>query len=162
MNVDKFIKGKDHKHTCPICNVELSVIPGDHFTKSGMVGYECSQCFVPDVRTKSGKPFSRYNIGVVENLRVDEDKVLEQVVSEETFYVHFKRGQWFQVHNNLRKGQTMMVLTRPMELADKVYDDEPIGVVWIKDIVHLPFIDSWNLADEEGTVSKIKTYLLFL
>ena len=92
MNLDKFIKTKDYKHTCPICSVELSVVSGDHFSKSGMVVYECSQCFVPKVRTRSGKPFSRYNIGVVEGLRVDEEKVLEQVISEETFYIHFKDG----------------------------------------------------------------------
>ena len=163
MNTDKFIKSKDYKHTCPICKVELSVITEDYFTKSGMVGYECSQCFVPKVKTKSGRQFSRYNIGVMEDLQVDQDKKLDQVISQETFYLHFKDDRWFQVHNNLRKDRTLMVLTRPMELSDVVYDgEEAVGVIWIKDIVHFPFIDSWNLADQAATLSKIKTYLLFM
>ena len=163
MNTDKFIKDKNYKHTCPFCTAELKEIPGTHFVKNDMYGYECGQCSIPLVQTRSGKPFSRYNIGVMKDIQLEGHPVIEQLIVEETFFIRYKDDQWFQVHNNLKKNQTLMVLTRPMEEADVIkYGEKPAGVVWLKDIVYLPFIESWNPADEEATLSKIKTYLLFL
>jgi hypothetical protein len=109
----------------------------------------------------SGKPFSRYNIGVMEDLQLG-DIFVGQLIVTETFYIHHKDSQWYDVSNNLIKDQTALVLTTPTIKALSPYSETPLGLTWLGGVVILPFIDSWNPADEAGTLSKIKTYLLFL
>lgn len=166
MNLDKFIKSKDYQHVCPFCDSVLTALDDIYFTNHGQKGYQCNTCYVPGVHTKSGRPFSRYNIGVMENVQLGNSPVANefapQIVVDETFYIHHQDNKWYNVHNDLAKGQTVMVLTEPMTEEHLVYVNEaPVGLVWITDLVVLPFIDSWNLSDESGTIGKIRTYLLF-
>jgi hypothetical protein len=163
MNLDKFVKSKGYQHSCPFCGTDLISIDDPYFGNRGQKGYACEVCFIEGVLTKSGKPFSRYNIGVVENVDVGPHRILEQLIVDETFYIHHKENKWYNVHNDMVKSQTVMVLTEPMNESHIFYAGEiPIGLVWISDLVVLPYIDSWTLTDEAATISKIRTYLTFM
>ena len=163
MNLDKFVKTKEYQHTCPFCGTALSHIDDPYFTNRGQQGYACDGCCIPGVNTKSGKPFSRYNIGVLENVQTSSDRVIDQLIVDETFYIHHQDNKWYNVHNDMAKGQTVMVLTAPMQEEHLFYaGEQAVGLVWITDLVVMPYIDSWTLTDEVGTISKIRTYLIFM
>lgn len=167
MNPDKFIKTKDFIHTCPFCGKELAVSQNPRYKANARVGYECRNCFVPNVKTKSGLPFSRYIRATMENVRLSEEKVLEQIIVLENFYLPTKEpNRWYNVMNDLIKSQTIVALMRPAEQEDYPYkDDVPLGMVPVRyshsAYVFLPFVDSWDLTDQEATISKLQTYLLF-
>jgi hypothetical protein len=163
MSYDKNIKTKDYQHLCPFCSGPLTVNDNDYYSNHGQIGYECVNCSILDANTISGKPFSRYNLGVMRDVALENGFVYEQVIIEETFYIHYKDNKWYNVTNNLAKGQTVMVVVEPMKPEHIFYvGEKPTGLVWVSDLVVLPFIDSWNLSDQEATLKKIRTYLLFM
>jgi hypothetical protein len=165
MNLDKYVKTKDFVHTCPFCNEPLGVSNNPQYKTNAQVGYECAKCCIPDAKTKSGRPYSRYYRAIMENVDLGNGNTFDQVIINETFYMPHTDNRWYNVHNDLVKNQTAMVLTRPATKEDIYYEDEkdgPLGLVWVGNLILLPFIDSWNLADQEGTISKIQTYILFL
>jgi hypothetical protein len=160
MKIDRFIKPKDYVHICPFCGVSLAANADQYYINRGQKGYECIRCYIPDAQTESGKPFSRYNIGVMENFALLKGD--EQLIVDETFYINYKDNEWYTVHNDLAKGQTVMVLTEPARQEHVFYAEEkPRGLIWISELTILPFVNSWNLIDQEGTLQKIRTYLLF-
>ena len=167
MNPDKFIKDKDFVHTCPFCDKEMAVSQNPQYKGPVPDGYECRNCFVPNVKTKSGLPFSRYIRVTMENVRLSEEKLLEQIIVLENFYMPTKvEDEWFNVVNDSIKSQTVVALMRPAVQEDYPYkDDVPLGMVPVaythSSYVFLPFVDSWNLADQEATSSKLQTYLMF-
>lgn len=130
MSLDKYIKTEDHIHACPFCGKELAVNEDPYYKNKEQTGYECLHCIVPGVNTHSGKSFSRYNIGVMKSVQSGE-VVYGQIIVEETFYIHFKNNQWYNVSNNLSKNQTILVLTEPTRpehmggLSEKGF-----GLVW--------------------------------
>lgn len=162
MGLDRLVKKKDEQHKCPFCDFVLIPNTDLRYAAQGQKGYKCANCYIPDVNTKSGESFSRYYIGVVENVQILDDSVLEQVVAVENFYTHYKDNQWYCVENNLIKDQTVIVMEEPAREEHVFYaNEEPVGLVWVSELFLFPFIDTWDLSDEAGTLAKIRTYILF-
>jgi uncharacterized protein YbaR (Trm112 family) len=161
MSLDKYIKDADYVHVCPFCSKELAINEDKYYENHGQVGYECLDCSIPGVNTFSGKKFSRYNIGVMKNVHLT-DRVYDQIIVEETFYIHFKDNQWYNVSNNLPKSQTVLVLTEPSRPEHMAHiSEKAYGLVWVSNLAMFQFIDTWDLTDQEKTLSKIRTYLVF-
>ena len=161
MSLDKLIKCEDYIFTCPFCTKPLDIDDNEAYKNHGQVGYACSYCSVSNAETLSGKPFSRYNLGIMKNIELG-GKVLPQLIVDETFYIHYEDDKWYDVHNDLAKDQTLIVLVEPMRSHHVFYmAEKPAGLVWVGKLIILPFIDTWNLSDQEATLSKIKTYVLF-
>jgi hypothetical protein len=162
MNLDKFVKKKEHIFLCPMCSRPLTVNNHTAYLQRSQTGYDCFNCTVPGAITDTLKPYSRYTIAVMKDIPINENVTFEQIIVHETFVVPYKEKQWYNVHNNLIKSQTIIALVEPARQEHIVYDGEtPIGLVHVGNLIYFPFIDSWNLSDQEGTLSKIKTYLLF-
>jgi hypothetical protein len=166
----RLVKNKNHEHCCPFCGNVLGVCADQYFSNQNKMGFECITCYVPNVNTKSGKPFSRYNIGVFQDVELLEGIVLEQMIAEETFYMHNKDDEWFNVHNNILKDQTTIVIVAPMTVENWVvnpnlwignFGNRLYGMTWKSKLEVLPFIDSWDLSNEKATLEKIKTLMTF-
>ena len=157
MKLDHFVKDKDHIHICPFCSEKLLN------TYKSVKYFSCVKCVIPDVKGNDDNPYSKYHRTVMKEVDIGNGKVCSQTIINETFFIHYTENKWYNVNNSLIKNQTTIVLTRPFSIEDIVYEDEIalVGMIWIGKLVLLPFIDSWNLADQEATLSKIKTYLLF-
>ena len=162
MNIDKFIKPQNYIHLCPFCQQELGICDNEYFKNHQQTGYQCNNCCVTNAKTMAGQPFSRYNIGVMKNLQL-ENIFIDQIIVEETFIIHNKDNEWYDVSNHLIKEQTTIVLTTPTTRELNPFLGEALhGLTWIGELIILPFVDSWELSDQEATLTKLKTYLLFL
>lgn len=160
MSLDSYLKAEGEVLICPFCQFPLTHNNSIMWKNKGQVGYDCFNCVVPEARTISEKPYSRYTIGVMENIHLSEDRVIGQIIAHETFVLPYK-DKWYNVHNSLVKDQTTIVMVVPTQ-QEHVYDNErPLGLVHVGNIVYFPLIHTWNLNDQEATLEKIRTYLLF-
>lgn len=164
MKLDRLLKSKLHQHLCPFCIQPLTEIKDNYFTARCQIGYECSHCFVPNVKTKSGKSYSRYNIGVMLDVQTNGYGIVDRVIVSETFYVHRDADFWYRVHNDLIKNQTLIVLEEPMR-HDHIYyaGDEAFGMVWAGSGAPeiLPFV-VWTPENEASLLPKVRTLLTFI
>lgn len=166
MSYQHLVRKKNEKLVCPFCHQELVRIINPYFSRQNQSGFECKNCSVPCANTLSGQPFSRYNIGVYENLEYfQEDEVIkvDRLIVEETFFIYTgKDNKWYNVSNNIIKEQTTVVLATPTtkeHLGNLT--EEPVGMAWISKLAILPFVSSWDLKDESATLKKLATYLIF-
>lgn len=160
MNLNRFLRGKGEVLCCPFCMYPLTVNDHPFFSHQGRVGYDCLKCYVNEAQTITEKPYSRYSISVMENVSINSH-MIGQIIITETFVMHIADNKWYNVHNNLIKQQTNISIVEPAR-KEHFYDEEKVsGLVHIGDVVWFPFIDTWDLTDQNGTFDKIKTYMLF-
>ncbi len=160
MNLDRFIRPEGEVMTCPFCQSPLTINDSPRFREHGVVGYDCFECVVPGAHGMNDKPYSRYNIAVMEKVQF-VDGSLKQIITIETFVIPIKENKWYNVHNNIIKEQTNIVIVEPAR-EEHFYPGEKVtGLVHIGNPVWFPLIDTWNPHDQEATLSKIKTYMLF-
>lgn len=157
MASSRYFKEKDEVLTCPFCSKELTRSKHPWFKSQGYIGYNCFNCVVEGAKGAENQPYSRYMISILEELLP-----AGQLVAVETFLIHIKDDQYYNVHNNLPKQQTNIVAVEPAKKEHFLEGEEVTGMTHISEIAWFPLIDTWNPADQEATLSKIKTYLLFL
>lgn len=156
MAANRLFKEKDEVLTCPFCNKPLTKNEHPLFKQQGQLGYDCFNCIVPGARSMNDKPYSRYSVAVNEELLV-----VGQFIMNEAFVIHIKDNQWYNVYNNLAKEQTNIVMVEPARKEHFLEGETVAGLVHIGNPAWFPLINTWNPADQEATLSKIKTYLLF-
>lgn len=161
MNLGKFIRVKGEVFVCPFCQFPLTINDHPFYIMSGKLGYDCFRCIIPGVKTGDETPFPQYSISVMNDVPVNDDVLYDQFIMEETFRIYLEDGRWYNVHNSLLKEQTSIVLMEPARQQHFYTGDKVAGMVHVNNIVIFPFIDSWDLSDRAGTLTKIKTFLLF-
>lgn len=161
MSIHRFLKDIDEVLVCPFCQFPLTLSKHPQFKSLGLSGYNCFHCTVPGALAASGdKPYSRYSINVMEDVNI-ENRKFGQIIVAETFLIPIKDNKWYNVHNNLLKEQTNIVVVEPAR-QEHFYDGETIvGLAHIGTPVWFSLITNWNPEDQEATSEKIKTYMLF-
>jgi hypothetical protein len=157
MPTSRFFKEKDETLTCPFCKTPLTHNVSHVFTQQSQKGYDCLNCVVPGAFGANDKPYSRYTVGVSLELMA-----IGQFIMLETFVIHLKDNQWYNVYNNLAKEQTNIVLVEPARKEHFLEGEKVQGLVHVGNPAWFRLIDTWNPADQAATLEKIKTYLLFL
>lgn len=152
----RYFKEKDEVLTCPMCKNPLTRNENPLFKQRTQVGYDCFSCIVPGANGMNDKPYSRYSVAVSEELLH-----VGQFIMLETFVIPYKDNQWYNVYNNLAKEQTNIVLVEPARQEHFMEGEKVQGLVHVSNPAWFPLIDSWDPSDQEATLSKIKTYLLF-
>lgn len=160
MNLDRFIRPEGEVMVCPFCQFPLTVNDNPRFREHQVVGYDCFNCTVPGAHGLNDKPYSRYNIAVMENVQF-MDGSLKQIITIETFVMPYKENKWYNIHNNIIKEQTNIVTVEPAREEHMYPGEKPTGLVHIGRPIWFPLIDTFQPSDEEATLRKIKTYVLF-
>lgn len=152
----RFVKEKDEILTCPFCKKPLTLNENKMFEERLQIGYDCLSCVVSEAKGINDKPYSRYSIAVSKELMH-----IGQVIMLETFVIPWKGNQWYNVYNNLAKEQTNIVMVEPARREHFYEGEAVVGLVHVGNPAWFPLIDTWDPSDQEATLSKIKTYLLF-
>ncbi len=161
MNLNRFVKAKGEVLTCPFCMFPLTFNDHQTYVTQGRLGYDCFHCTVPGARGLNDKPYSRYSISVMEDVPVTQNICYSQVIFTEAFAIHLKDNKWYHVYNNLLKEQTNIVVVEPAR-PEHFYEGETVaGLIHVTNPLWFPLIDTWDPTDQEATLSKIKTYILF-
>ena len=97
----------------PSVNKNYNICNNEYFNNHQQTGYQCNNCCVTNAKTMASQPFSRYNIGVMKNLQLENIFII-RLLSRRHYSIHNKDNEWYDVHNHLMKEQTTIVLTTPL------------------------------------------------
>lgn len=162
MRFERYIKPHGEIFSCPFCQSPLTINNDPFFKAQQIIAYDCLKCAIPGARGLNFKPYSRYSIGIIENLKLfnDLDKTYD-IIANEAFALHKEDNKWYHVYNSIKKNQTSISIVVPASKEFFYPDEEIFGIIHIADPIYFKLIETWNLSDQEATLSKIKTYLTF-